>query len=198
MASCSFLKEDGLSSGYLAHADRKPVVVPSRLHHADGIAATRKLGGDLLDAVRNIIEWFAPAVTGEDSVCETRGTHGEFNVAFVKRPRKRRILNTQHLLRVCQDLLHESGVEGRCHEVDFAELSVKEMVTLMQRTSVLVGVFGAGLVNALFAMRSLQSQSCGAQSITDSGVSDESARNVGMGVIEVMPYRLQECSWSQW
>jgi hypothetical protein len=202
IATCSFLKEDGLSSGYLAHADRKPVVVPSRFYGALEATATggspiptRKVGRDLLDGVQAVNDWFATTDKGLNN-------KHNFNVVIVKRPQKRRILNTQRLLKICQELLQEKGLAGQCQEVDFAELSVEAMLALMQQTSVLVGMFGAGLVNALFAMKPPKPSMPKAQpSCVDEdggGNIGRSVRERGIGVLEVLPYRLQECAWSQW
>ena len=108
-------------------------------------------------------------------------------VLLVERRRTRRILNGMVLLQACRSVVARAAAvaDGAaqaaqaargCERVNFEKLRFVEAAALLRRAAVLVGMHGAGLANALLL---------------------EATALWTPAVLEIMPYRLEECEWAR-
>ncbi|KAJ2905000.1 uncharacterized protein MKZ38_006656 [Zalerion maritima] len=96
---------------------------------------------DLLEPFRRRIFSFL-----EITPREPKDIHMEPTITIVNRTKTRQIHDLPHLV----DVIRERYPKSRVDVIDFAELTHKEQIQLVQDTDVFVGHHGAGLVHTLF------------------------------------------------
>ena len=120
-------------------------------------------------------------------------------VLLVVRRGRRRILNAAALLRTCHAIVAAVALAGaaarlECVQIDFDGLPLAVVAALLGRAAVLAGVHGAGLANAVLLGPSAPLSASASPSFSSS---PSRAAAVASSVIEIMPFRLEECEWAR-